>query len=45
MECNIGQDAIVLTHSELLYFFMYMYKGTLVKISENIAFVLRKKST
>jgi hypothetical protein len=31
--CNI------LTHSEMLYFFRYIYKGTLVKISVNIAFL------
>ena len=29
MECNIGQDAICLTHSELFYF---LEKGKLVKI-------------
>ena len=42
MECNIGQDAIFLTHSEML-FFMYIYKGRLVKISENIAFLFYKE--
>jgi hypothetical protein len=42
MECNIGQDAIFFTHSELLYFLGIFIKGRLVKISENIAFLFYK---
>jgi hypothetical protein len=43
MECNIGQDAIFFTHSELLYFLGIFIKGRLVKISENIAFLFYKE--
>jgi hypothetical protein len=43
MECNIGQDAIFLTNSEILYFLRYIYKGRLVKISANIAFLSYKE--
>jgi hypothetical protein len=32
MECDIGQDAMFLTYSELLYF-LAIYKGRLVRIS------------
>jgi len=41
MECNIGQGAIFLTYSEMLYF-RYIYKGRLVKILANVAFLFYK---
>jgi len=40
MECNIGQDALFVTHSEI---FMYIYKGRLVEISTNIASLFYKE--
>ena len=43
MECNIGQDTTFLIYSEILLLFMYIYKGRLVKISANIAFLFYKE--
>ena len=40
MECNIGQDAIFLTHALL---FRYIYKERPVKISANIAILFYKE--
>ena len=39
MECNIGQDAIFATHSELGIFI----KEDLKKLSENLAFLFYKE--
>jgi hypothetical protein len=43
MKCNIGQDAIFLTHSETLYFLDMFIKVRPVKISANIAFLFYKE--
>ena len=45
MECNIGQDAICLTHSEMLYFLYtcILIKKDQEKISANITFLFYKE--
>ena len=44
MECNIGKDAIFLPRLEMRLLFMYIYKGRLVKILANIAFLFYKET-
>jgi hypothetical protein len=43
MECNIGQDAIFFNSFRNTLLFMYSYKGRLLKISANIAFLFYKE--
>ena len=42
-ECNIGQDAIFFNSFGIALLFRYIYKGRVVKISENIAFLSYKE--
>ena len=43
MECNIGQDAFFFNSFGIALLFRYIYKGRLVRISENIAFIFYKE--
>jgi hypothetical protein len=43
MECNIGQDAIFFNSIGIALLLRYIYKGSLVNILENIAFLFYKE--
>jgi len=45
MECNIGQYAIFLTHSEMLYFLGISVKEDCKKYRKILHFYFTKKST